>query len=88
MFVIRKMRLNKFQPRPKVSNRALFVARGQQPGTIESRSTADCFNEPSILGASKTKVLGLAEDIANTAYAKRESDGAAPSLPKENAVDK
>lgn len=67
MFVIKEMRLNKFQPRPIVSNRELALANGNHPATIVSKETSDCYNEPSIEGASKTKVLGLAQEISSKA---------------------
>lgn len=69
MYVIPKMRINKFEPKPIVTNRQLFAARGQQPATIESKDTSDCYNQPSIQGASKTKVLGLAQEVFNAALA-------------------
>lgn len=68
MFVIKKLRLNKFVARPIVSNRALFTAMGEKPATIQSKDTSDCFNQPTAEGASKTKVLGLAEEISRKAY--------------------
>lgn len=68
MFVIKKMRLNRFQPRPIVSNRELFLAKGECPGTIDSKESAECFNEPSLQGASKTQILGLAQKIGQKAY--------------------
>lgn len=68
MFVIKEMRLNKFEPKPIVSNRELFSACGAKPGTIESKETADCFDAPTLQCASKTKVLGLASDIALEAW--------------------
>lgn len=83
MFVIKEMRLNKFEPKPIVSNRELFVAKGESPGTIHSKDTADCFSEPSVVGASKTKMLGLAQDIASKAIEHAKSDGEANKLNKE-----
>lgn len=69
MYVIEKMRINKFEPKPVVSNRQLFASRGQQPATIQSKDTSDCYNQPSLIGASKTKVLGLAQEVCNAALA-------------------
>lgn len=69
MYVIPKMRINKFEPKPIVTNRQLFAARGQQPATIVSKDTSDCYNQPSIQGASKTKILGLAQEVCNAALA-------------------
>lgn len=68
MFVIQKMRLNRFVSKPIVSNRALFMAKGECSAVQTSKDTADCFDEPSILGSSKTKVLGLAEQVAKASY--------------------
>lgn len=87
MFVIKEMRINKFEARPIVSNRELFVAKGQCPGTIVSKDTADCFDQPSVEGASKTKILGLARDICVTAFEKHKEGDKAPSLPGQNAKD-
>lgn len=80
MFVIKKLRLNKFVARPIVSNRALFLAMGQKPATIESKDTSDCFDAPTVEGATKTKVLGFAQEIARKAYEMHESNGNAEQL--------
>lgn len=80
MFVIKKLRLNKFVARPIVSNRALFVAVGDKPATIQSKDTSDCFDQPTVEGATKTKVLGLAQEISQKAYEMRESNGNATEL--------
>lgn len=80
MFVIKKLRLNKFVARPIVSNRALFTAMGEKPATIQSKDTSDCFNQPTVEGATKTKVLGLAQEISRKAYEMRESNGNATEL--------
>lgn len=87
MYVINKMRLNKFEPKPIISNRELFISCGAQVGTINSKETADCYSEPSVDGASKTKILGLAKQIGETAYAKSREGDAAPSMPGKNAKD-
>lgn len=87
MFVIKEMRINKFEARPIVSNRELFVAKGQSPATIVSKDTSDCFSQPSIEGASKTKILGLARDICVTAFEKHTKGDAAPDMPGRNAKD-
>lgn len=80
MFVIKKLRLNKFVARPIVSGRALFTAMGNKPATIESKDTAECYNAPTAEGATKTKILGLAQQIANKAYEMRTSNGEASEL--------
>lgn len=68
MFVIKKLRLNKFQSRPIVSNRALFLAVGQKPAEIVSKDTSDCIGSPSVDGANKNKLLGLAQQTMQKAY--------------------
>ena len=74
MFVIKKMRLNKFEKRPVVSNRALFISKGAKETTVVSKDTMEnCLEAPSIDGASKLKVLGLAETISAKAYADHEN---------------
>lgn len=78
MFVIPEMRLNRFEPRPIVSNRELFVAHGEKPATVNSKDTSDCYDSPSIVGASKTKVLGLAADIVSKAQAHHDNGGVDP----------
>lgn len=80
MFVIKKLRLNKFVARPIVSNRSLFVAMGNKPATIQSKDTADCYDAPTVEGATKTKVLGLAQEISRKAYEMRQSEGNATEL--------
>lgn len=87
MFVIKKMRLNKFQPTPIVTPRQLFLSKGPSEATIVSKDTADCFSEPSLEGASKTKILGLAQQIIAAAIAKAKEGDKAPSMPGKNAND-
>lgn len=74
MFVIKKLRLNKFQPRPIVSNRALSLSVGDRPATIVSKDTSDCIGAPSIDGANKNKVLSLAQQTAQKAYEHHQGD--------------
>lgn len=87
MYVIDKMKLNKFQPRPIVSNRALFLVNGEKPAVIDSKQTADCYSEPTVDGASKLKVLGLAAEISKSAYEKHVSAGESDDMVKKNAKD-
>lgn len=87
MFVIEKLKLNKFKARPIVSNRELVMSMGQQPATIESKETADCYDEPIVDGASKLKVLGLAQEICKTAYEKHKSAGESADMTIKNAKD-
>lgn len=87
MYVIEKMRLNKFQPKPIVTNRALFICKGAQEATVQSKDTADCYSEPTTLGASKTKVLGLAQNVVNSAIAKAKEGEKAPDMQQKNAKE-
>lgn len=84
MYVIDKMKLNKFIARPVVSNRELFVGKGGKSfdAAIQSKDTIACVDDPSIEGASKTKVLGFAQEILDAAAAKKASDGKSPDLQK------
>lgn len=88
MYVLEKMKLHRFEKRPIVSARSLFAAKGAQSATVKSKLGADCFDAPNIDGASKTKLLGLMDDMAKAAYAQRESGGHAMPLTPTNAVDK
>lgn len=85
MYVIKEMRINKFERKPIVSNRELFIAKGQQPASIQSKETADCYNSPTIQGATRTKVLGLAQQIVKNDIAHHKGE----DVPKmtENAVN-
>ena len=74
MFVIKKMRLNKFQPRPIVSNRSLALSVGDRPATIQSKETSDCLSEPQCDGSNKNKLLGLAQEISAKAYAHSQAE--------------
>lgn len=88
MYVIEKMKLNKFEKRPIISNRQLVLALGNKPATIESKDTVEsCINQPTIEGATKLKALGLAQEISKAAIAKRESDGESEDLKIKNARD-
>lgn len=75
MFVIKEMRINKFEIRPIVSARQMFLSQGERPATVTSKDTADCFDVPTLVGASKNKVLGLAEEKAKAAVAYKEKNG-------------
>lgn len=88
MYVIKKMRINKFEKKPFVSNRDLFVAKGECSGTIVSKESADCYDQPTVDGASKTKLLGLAQDISKTAIAKAKEGDKANDMQHVNARDK
>lgn len=87
MYVIEKMRLNRFEFKPIVSARALVASRGMSATTIQSKCGSDCYDAPNIDGASKTKLLGLVEQMANAAYAKHISDGNSPDMKQKDTVD-
>lgn len=87
MYVIEKMRLNRFELKPIVSARALVASRGMSAVTIQSQCGSDCFDAPNIDGASKTKLLGLVEEMANAAYAKHVSAGNSPDMTPKDGVD-
>lgn len=87
MFVIKKMRLNKFESRPIVTNKELFIACGEKAGTIISKETSDCYDAPTTEGASKTKLLALASEISKTAVEKHNSAGQSDDLVIKNAKD-
>lgn len=74
MFVIEKMKLNRLQARPIVSNRSLRAQFGAQPSNVESQHTSECFNDPSPVGARKTQLLALGEAIATKAVEHKEGD--------------
>lgn len=87
MYVIKKMRLNRFELKPIVSARALVASRGNMPAIVNSKCDSSCYDSPTIDGASKTKLLGLVDEMAKSAYAKRESNGESPDMPNLNAVN-
>lgn len=81
MYVIEKMRLNRFELRPCVSARALAASFKGSTAVIASKADSSCFDTPSIDCASKTKLLGLCDEMARFAYAKRESNGNSADMP-------
>lgn len=88
MYVIEKMKLNKFEKRPIISNRQLVMALGEKPATIVSKDTVEsCINQPTVEGATKLKALGLAEEISKVAIEKHESAGKSADLEVKNARD-
>lgn len=78
MFVIKKLRLNKFQPKPIVCNRALALSVGDKPATIVSKETSDCLSEPCVDGANKNKLLSLAQQIGQKAIQNQQGDNPTP----------
>lgn len=87
MYVIEKMRLNRFERKPIISARALVASRGMSESIIKSQCGSDCFDSPNIDGASKTKLLGLVDEMARSAYAKHISDGNSPDMKPKDAKD-
>lgn len=66
MYVIHKMRLNKFQPLPVLSPRALYARLGYTPSKQVSKQTPDCVGDASIGNCNKLQSLALAERIVTT----------------------
>lgn len=87
MYVLAKMQVNKLQPKPVVTNKAMFLAAGARPCSVESKDTADCVKDPVPYGARKTQLIALGQAIAQVALEKQKTAGAAPSMtptpPKE-----
>lgn len=88
MYVIPKMRINKFEAKPIVTNRQLFASKGEKPASIVSKDTSDCYDQPSLQGASKTKILGLAQDVCKAAIAHAKQGENAVSELKTPAVER
>lgn len=88
MYVIKKMQINKFEPKPIVTARQLYLLNGEKPATITSKDTPECANDPVPYGAKKTQLLGLADDMAKAAYAKHQSAGESKDLKPTNPKDK
>lgn len=78
MYVIQKMRLNRFEPRPIVTNRGVYLAVGAKEATVQSKENFDCLKQPTLFGASKLKVLGLAYDITRKAIEHKQKEGTEP----------
>lgn len=87
MYVIKKMQINKFEPKPIVTARQLYLLNGEKPATIMSKDTPDCASDPVPYGAKKTQLLGLADDMAKAAYAKHQSQGESKDLNPNNPRD-
>lgn len=66
MFVIHKMRLNKFQSLPVLSPRALYARLGYKPSSQISKQTPDCIGDASIGQCNKLQAMALAERIVTT----------------------
>lgn len=87
MYVIKKMQINKFEPKPIVTARQLYLLNGEKPATITSKDTPDCASDPVPYGAKKTQLLGLADDMAKAAFAKQQSAGESKDLKPTNPKD-
>lgn len=87
MFVIKKMQINKFQPKPIVTARALFLINGEKPATIQSKDTPQCVDDPILVGTKKTQALGLAAEMAESAYKKHITGGESDSMTPRNPRD-
>lgn len=64
MFVIKKLRLNRFKPQPVLTPRQLFEKFGQSEPVVKSNQTAEDITSVVPFGARKTQVLQLANDMA------------------------
>lgn len=84
MYVIEKMRLNKIEVKPVISNRQTFLMNGAKPATVDSKDTSDCKDDVMPVGARKTQLLGLAQSMAQKAYEMRETAGDADALTPKN----
>lgn len=83
MYVIEKLRLNKFQPSPVLTGRQLYAKFGYSDPRIQSKQTAEEIECVVPNGARKTQVLALANDMANKAAEFAENPNADP-LPYRN----
>lgn len=81
------MQINRLQIKPIVTNKALYLACGARPCTVESKSTSDCYSEPTPYGARKTQLIALGNEIAKAAIAKQNSDGQSPDMTPRNPID-
>ena len=67
MYVIKEMRLNKFQHCPVPSAKELYKKFGESKPLYPSKQTAESIHDTVPIGTSKTKLLSLAKDIAEKA---------------------
>lgn len=67
MFVIPKLRLNRFKPVPCPSSRRLFELFGLTPAKVESAQTAEAIDQVIPTGARKTQLLELGSKMAEKA---------------------
>lgn len=67
MYVIKKMRLNKFQPCPTPSAKELYKQFGESKPLYPSKQTAESIHDTVPIGTSKTKLLSIAKDVAEKA---------------------
>lgn len=64
MYVIQKLRLNKFQSQPVTSARALFARmKGKLVETTGSKQTSDCISDAGLVNVNKLQELALADAI-------------------------
>lgn len=78
MYVIQKLRLNKFQPSPVMTPRQLFEKFGQSDPLIKSQQTAEEIECVIPTSARKMQVLALANDMAEKAVEYAENPNADP----------
>lgn len=64
MYVLKPLRLNKFQPRPNVSSRRLFDLFGYSKPAVNSKQTSENVDAVIPAAASKLQALALGQEIA------------------------
>lgn len=67
MYVIRKLRLNRFKARPCLTPRELYLKHGLSEPKIQSQLTAQVEEVTGPVSAHKTQQLALAQEIEKKA---------------------
>lgn len=88
MFVIPKLRLNRFKSVPVPSSRRLFELFGLSDPLYESQSTAQDVQDVIPVGAKKTQLLGLGAEMADKAREFAENPSATDPLTRTKPRDK
>lgn len=83
MYVIKKLRLNKFKAMPVQTARRLYELKGFSKPEAESQMTASDENmqQPLPYGGKKTQLLGLGVEMAEKAAEFAENPSATNPLP-------
>lgn len=89
MYVIPKMRLNRFVSSPCPSPRRLFQMLGFSKPAFESQTTPEqCINEAIPIGARKTQVMQLGAEMALKAAEFAQNPNATQPLQREQPKEK